>query len=64
MELCDYSGAAEDLSNTADSLDPGLADKFTEMLEKAFEKYGDPAEEYMAGQIAALKAMLRDAHDA
>ena len=93
MKLCDYSGAAEDLSNTADSaellklrgtarfcvgqiegafadiaradsLDPGLADKFTEMLEKAFEKYGDPAEEYMAGQIAALKAMLKDTHNA
>jgi len=45
-------------------LDPGLADKFTEMLEKAFEKYGDPAEEYMAGQIAALKAMLKDADGA
>ncbi|KAL0052126.1 hypothetical protein WJX82_008328 [Trebouxia sp. C0006] len=93
MKLRDYSGAAEDLSNTADSaellklrgtarfcvgqiegafadiaradsLDPGLADKFTEMLEKAFEKYGDPAEEYMAGQIAALKAMLKDTHNA
>ncbi len=91
MELCDYSGAAEDLSSTADSAellelrgiarfctgqiedafadiaradstDPGLADKFTEMLENAVEKYGDPAEEYMAGQIAALKAMLKDAH--
>ncbi len=93
MKLRDYSGAAEDLSNTADSaellklrgtarfcvghiegafadiaradsLDPGLADKFTEMLEKAFEKYGDPTEEYMAGQIAALKAMLKDTHNA
>ena len=93
MKLRDYSGAAEDLSNTADSaellklrgtarfcvgqiegafadiaradsLDPGLADKFTEMLEKAFEKSGDPAEEYMAGQIAALKAMLKDTHNA
>ena len=95
MELCDYSSAAEDLSNTADcaellelrgiarfcigqtkdafadiaradSLDSGLANKFSEMLEKTFEKYGDPAEEYMAGQIAALKfeAMLNDTHNA
>ena len=83
MELCDYSGAAEDLSSTADSaellklrriarfcigqiedafadiaradsLDPGLADKFTELLENVFENYGDPTEEYMAGQVAAL----------
>ena len=93
MELCDFSGAAEDLSSTADSaellelrgivrfcigqiedafadiakadsLNPGLAEAFTKMLEKAFEIYGNPAEEYMAGQIAALKAMLKDADGA
>ena len=28
-----------------------LADKFTETLKKAFEIYGDTAEEYMAGKL-------------
>lgn len=34
------------------------------LMNSLFEMYGDPAEEHMAGQTGALKAMLKGAHSA